>query len=112
MPSEEAAQALATAFVERLVERFCEQPDKLAKIHAALMTSGALDDPALPSESMLKPPYALKSLYKTISPLLASDPDLSREFLQYVPASCYTNGTNGHVHITVPQLPASGVPIS
>ena len=35
---------------------------------------------------------ALQALYDGIAPVLSAEPELAREFLQFVPASCYTQG--------------------
>ena len=63
-----------------------------------LATLKVLPTPAVPS------PWGA-ALYERLAPLFATEPDLRREFLLFVPPSCHPNH---HVHVTSPVAVAGG----
>jgi len=96
LPSPSEAFALAQAFVHKFVERFeSTQPERLRSICRVLAAASGLDDPGSMPDQPLKPHRGLLAVYEKLAPLFAAEPDLSREFHEFVPPSCYVSG---HIH--------------
>ena len=70
-----------------------------------LLHSTRLDNARVLSETPTKQPVGMVEVYEQLAPLFVNDPELGREFLQYLPPSCYTSG---HVHIQ-PMGPAEAL---
>ena len=84
--------------MSRLCDHFSERPDVLRQLHA-ILRDASLEDPSVPSACPVRAPPLVAQTFQQLRPLLADAPDLARELLEYVPASCYSDG---HVHIIAP----------
>ena len=98
LPATADATRLADGFVSRLCDHFSERPDVLRQLHA-ILRDASLEDPSVPSACPVRAPPLVAQTFEQLRPLLADAPDLARELLEYVPASCYSDG---HVHIIAP----------
>ena len=94
--TQEAAVGLASSFVERLCARYANRPRKLEQMHA-LLAAMPFDEPlaALTPQSCTRMPSGALGLCRSFGPLLSDEPDLLREFMQYVPPSCTATQ---HIH--------------
>ena len=96
-------------FVQRFMDRWASQPDKLQSLHHILTSAPSLDDPINAPDNPTTPHRSVQLIYEQLSPLLSTEPDLARELLQFVSTSCYSSG---HIHVFVPEEGAAAGSIS
>lgn len=114
LPSSACVLRLANDFVGRLCVRLQHAPHRLHRLHALLSSARAVigaglgagngaDDvtctAAWRSNQSLQASPKVLELHQQMGRLLANEPDLQRELLEYIPSSCYVSG---HRLTTIP----------